>query len=153
VIERAERLGQQLAQTAPPLVLCHADIHTNNVMLDSNDRVWITDWDETMLAPMERDLMFVVGGGILGGLFGPQEEALFFQGYGAAVVDPLALTYYRYAWAVSDIGAYGEQVCFRPDLGPATRSESIDRFMTLFAPGNIVTLAFASDERRSGAMR
>jgi len=36
---------------------------------------------------------------------GPREEALFFRGYGATAIDPLALAYYRYAWAVGDIGA------------------------------------------------
>src|SRR5436853_7829208 len=49
-------------------------------------------------------------------LVGPREEELFLQGYGATTVDPLALTYYRYAWAVSDIGAFGAQVFLRPDL-------------------------------------
>jgi spectinomycin phosphotransferase len=31
LVARAEELGQRLAQWAPPCVLCHADIHTNNV--------------------------------------------------------------------------------------------------------------------------
>jgi hypothetical protein len=30
------------------------------------------------------------------------------------------------------------------DLGPATREESVERFLSLFAPGNIVALAFES---------
>jgi len=145
LLDRAEDLGQRLARVAPPFVLCHADIHTNNVLLDTNQQVWIVDWDETILAPRERDLMFVVGG-IIGGLVGPREEALFFQGYGSVTVDPLALAYYRYAWAVADIGAYGEQVCYRPDLGPDTRREGVDQFLSLFAPGNIVELAFASGD-------
>ena len=59
---------------------------------------------------------------------------------------PLALAYYRYAWAVSDIGSYGEQVFFRPDLGPNTRREGVGDFKGLFAPGEIVTIAFASGE-------
>src|SRR5204862_121166 len=102
-----------------------------------------TDWDDTILAPRERDLMFVVGG-ISSRLVGPREEALFLQGYGAVAVDPLALAYYRYTWATSDIGAYGEQVCFRPDLGPATRREAVDRFRTVFAAGNIVSIALGT---------
>jgi len=149
LLERAVDLGQRLARAAPPFVLCHADIHTANVQLDAGGQVWFVDWDETVLAPRERDLMFVVGGGISTRLVGPREEALFFQGYGqgygATTVDPLALTYYRYAWAVADVGAYGEEVFYRPDLGPVTRRAAVEQFQSLFAPGNIVSLAFASD--------
>jgi spectinomycin phosphotransferase len=145
LVARAEDLGRRLAERAPPLVLCHADIHTNNVMLDTDGRVWIVDWDETVLAPKERDLMFAVGGGISRDLVGPSEEALFLQGYGATTIDPLALTYYRYAWAVSDIGAYAEEIVFRPDLGAATKRASVGQFLSLFRPGQIVALALASD--------
>ena len=104
------------------------------------------DWDETILAPRERDLMFVVGG-LRSGLVAPREETLFFAGYGATAVDPLALAYYRCARAVSDLGYEGKQVCFRPDLGPDTRRAAVDLFMGLFRPGEIVALAFASDDR------
>ena len=144
LLNRAEDLGRRLAATEPELVLCHADIHTANVLLDDAGQVWFVDWDETMLAPRERDLMFVVGG-ISHRLVGPREEALFFQGYGATTVNALALTYYRYAWAVSDISEYGAQVCFRPDFGSVTRQAGLDGFLSLFQPGEIVSLAFASD--------
>ncbi len=146
LLDRAEDLGRRLARAAPPFVLCHADIHTANVLLDDDGRVWFVDWDETVLAPRERDLMFVVGG-ISRELVGPREEARFFQGYGTTAIDPLALAYYRYAWAVGDIGAFGEEVFFRPDLGPDTKRAAADLFMGLFRPGEIVELAFASSDR------
>lgn len=146
LLARAEDLGRRLARRDPPFVLCHADIHTNNVMLDAVGRVWIVDWDETILAPRERDLMFAVGGGIDRSLVGPREEALCLQGYGDTALDPLALTYYRYAWAVSDIGAYAEEILFRPDLGALSRRASVAQFAGLFAPGRIVALALASGE-------
>ena len=146
LLGRAEDLGRRLAQAAPAFVLCHADIHTGNVLLDTDGQVWIVDWDETILAPSERDLMFVVGG-IIRGLVGPRQEELFFQGYGETSVDPFALAYYRYAWAVGDIGEYAAQVFLRPDLGPATKRAAVDGFTSLFLPGNIVALASASDAR------
>jgi spectinomycin phosphotransferase len=146
LVARAEELGRQLAQRAPPCVLCHADIHTNNVLLDADGTVWIVDWDDTVLAPKERDLMFVVGGGLNRTLVGPREEELFLQGYGATTLAPLALTYYRYALAVRDIGEYSEQVFLRPDLGPVTRRSAVGRFLTMFQPGRIVELALASDD-------
>ena len=143
VLSRAEHLGHRLVQTEPPLLLCHADIHTNNVLLDADQRLWVVDWDETLLAPRERDLMFALGGISIHHVR-LRDEALFRQGYGAVTVDPLALAYYRYAWATSDIGAYGEQIFFRPDLGPLSQRDNVARFQSLFAPGYIVSIALAS---------
>lgn len=149
LLERGEDLGRRLAESAPALVVCHADVHTNNVLVDETDgHIWIADWDEAMLAPRERDLMFAMGGGISRAWVRPRDEVLFLQGYqqaGPVAVDPLGLAYYRYAWAISDIGAYGEQVLYRPDFSAATRQESVELFQSLFAPGNIVSLALASD--------
>jgi spectinomycin phosphotransferase len=102
------------------------------------------DWDEAILAPKERDLMFVVGG-IGHDLVRSADTECFFQGYGEATVDPRLLAYYRCAWAVQDIAAYGEQVLLAPGLGEVTRRAAVEGFMDLFAPGNIVDLALASD--------
>lgn len=137
---RAAGLGRQVRERALPSVLCHADIHTYNLMLDGADRLWIVDWDETVLAPRERDLMFVVGG-ISAQLVGAREEAWFFDGYGAWTPDPLALTYYRHAWAVSDIGAYGEQIFLMPDVGVANKRAAVAGLRRCFEPGEIVAIA------------
>lgn len=140
LLARAEELGAALARRGPPLVLCHADVHTGNVLRDGDERVWIVDWDEAVLAPRERDLMFVVGG-ISAELVGPREERLCLGGYGPVAIDPAALAYYRHAWAVSDIGAFGAELLFRPDLGPASRATALRLLAGLFAPGGIVEIA------------
>jgi spectinomycin phosphotransferase len=141
---RAEDLGRRLAERTPGFVLCHADFHTANVLVATDGQIWIVDWDESVLAPRERDLMFVVGGGISDDLVSPRDEERFLEGYGAVTIDPLALAYYRYAWAVSDIGEYSTQVFLRPDLGETDRHESAERLIILFAPGEIVSKALAS---------
>jgi spectinomycin phosphotransferase len=144
LVEKAHQLGERLVVDPPPLVLCHADIHTNNVLVASDsERIWIVDWDETMLAPRERDLMFVIGG-IGPGFVDARRERLFFEGYGDVGVDPVAMAYYRFNWALADIGAYGEQVFLRPDLGPQDLAEAVERFESLFEPGSIVPIAMAS---------
>jgi spectinomycin phosphotransferase len=147
---RAEELGRRLARAPLPELLCHADIHTGNVLSDAEGRIWIVDWDEALLAPRERDLMFVAGG-ISARLVGPEEEAWFFEGYGPARLDPVAMAYYRAAWAVGDIAAFGAEICFRPDLGPVSRREALRLWASLFAPGEIVAIALASpaDEHRA----
>jgi spectinomycin phosphotransferase len=123
-------------------VLCHADLHPWNVLVDETGQLWIGDWDEAVLAPRERDLMFVVGG-IGHGLVSPSDTASFLEGYGEITVDPTRLAYYRCAWAVQDIAAYGEQALLSPAAGEATRRAAVEGFEDLFAPGNIVDLAGA----------
>jgi spectinomycin phosphotransferase len=140
LFEQGVALGQRLEQAPPPSLLCHADIHTNNVLVDPAGQIWIVDWDETMLAPRERDLMFVIGG-ISAKFVGPQEEAWFAEGYGPIAVDPVALAYYRYAWALGDIGAFAAEVVLRPDLGTVTKQAAVRSFVGLFAPGEIVAIA------------
>jgi spectinomycin phosphotransferase len=137
---QADRLGRELAGTPARRVLCHADLHTWNVLVDPAGQLWIADWDEAVLAPRERDLMFVVGG-IGHGLVGPSATASFLEGYGEVTVDPALLAYYRCAWAVQDIAAYGEQALLSPAAGEASRRDAVEGFEDLFAPGNIVDLA------------
>ena len=144
LVRQADALGRQLARASFPQVLCHADLHTWNVLVDTDGQPWILDWDEAILAPKERDLMFVVGG-IGHGLVGPSDTDSFFQGYGQARIDPGLLAYYRCAWAVQDIAAYGEQALMAPGLGAASRRAAVEGFMDLFAPGNIIDLAQVSD--------
>lgn len=144
LVERADALGSQLRSTTVPQVLCHADMHTWNVLLDRDQQMWLIDWDEVILALKERDLMFVVGG-IGGDGVGSQETAYFLQEYGETSIDSDALTYYRYAWAVQDIAANGEQVFLSENLSEEARSAALQGFMDLFEPGNIIPRALGSN--------
>lgn len=140
IIEQTEWLGQRLQAHKLHFVLCHADIHTNNLLLTPAGDLYIVDWDQPMLAPTARDLMFILDRGIG---FGPDErqEALFFEGYGAAEVDPMALAYYRYEWLVQDLGSFAEMVFLRHDVSEATRQDSARLFMVQFAAGNLADIA------------
>jgi spectinomycin phosphotransferase len=145
LLAHTDRLGAALRQEALPMVLCHADFHTWNILCSHNRELWIVDWDETMLAPKERDLMFVIRG-IAAGLVSAQHTTSFLQGYGAATINQRALTYYRYAWALQDMAAYAEDVFFAPDLSDQARRSSVAAFIGLFEPGQIVAIADESDE-------
>ena len=139
---RTEQLGRALKELALPFVLCHADLHTNNVMIGNDGDLWVVDWDEPAHAPKERDLMFVVGG-IHTSFVEPRETAWFLEGYGDSTTDPLALAYYRHAWAVQDIGSYGKQV-FLDSALDERRPDAYRRFKSLFGAGSIVEIARAS---------
>jgi spectinomycin phosphotransferase len=148
LIDRTDTLGDQLRQASIPQVLCHADLHTWNVLVDTAQQMWIVDWDEIIMAPKERDLMFVIGG-IARGLVDPDETTSFLQGYGDATIDRRALAYYRYAWTVQEMGAYAEEVFFLPELGEQVRGNALRSFIDVFEPGNIAAMAREAD---SGAL-
>ncbi|HKF94629.1 MAG TPA: aminoglycoside phosphotransferase family protein, partial [Gammaproteobacteria bacterium] len=95
LVVRAEQLAARLRTRSLEYVLCHADIHAANLLIDANGRLFIVDWDTLILAPKERDLMFF-GSGIDNVWPSAREHALFYQGYGATEVNPIALAYYRY---------------------------------------------------------
>src|SRR5205085_2585294 len=53
LVDRFEVLRQRLRGERLPLVLCHADVYPNNVLIDTEDQFWIVDWDDTLLAPKD----------------------------------------------------------------------------------------------------
>ena len=133
LVERAEILGKRLQQADLEFVLCHADIHTANILLTQEQELFIVDWDDTLLAPKERDLMFVFGE--------KREEQLFFKGYGRMEINPLVLAYYGYEWCVQEIGDFGERVFLTKDTGESTKQNSVEEFKKLFSQGDVVESA------------
>jgi spectinomycin phosphotransferase len=81
LVDRAEQLAQILQNESPQLVLCHSDIHGGNVLMDGNNTIYIVDWDDPIMAPKERDLMFI-NGGVANVWNKTHEEVLFYKGYG-----------------------------------------------------------------------
>lgn len=142
---RAEALGKALQSSPRQNVLCHADIHTANLLITEAGTMFVVDWDGVLLAPKERDLMFVVEAAEGDFSVRSKQEELFFKGYGKTEVDPLALAYYRYEWVVQDIGDYGERVFLMPDVGDETKEASVQGLMAMFAPGDVVESAYRSE--------
>lgn len=144
VLERSETLSKRMQAHAPEFVLCHADIHTANVLRTEDDKIFIVDWDETMLAPKERDLMFVMDS-IFGDRMEGRAERLFFEGYGEPEIDRVSLAYYRYNWCVEDMGGFADRIFTTDDVGEETKKGSIWWFKKLFERGNSMELAFNTD--------
>jgi spectinomycin phosphotransferase len=144
LVGRAESLARVLRDRPARLVLCHSDIHAGNVLVTRAGKLHLVDWDDAVLAPRERDLMFVGGG--IGGIWRDQrEEDLFYQGYGPVDVDPVALAYHRYERIVRDIAEYCQQM-FRTERGAADQERSLRHCTDQFLPGNVIDIAYRTDD-------
>jgi spectinomycin phosphotransferase len=144
LVDRAERLAGVLAARSLEFVVCHSDIHAGNVLIDACAALYIVDWDNPILAPKERDLMYA-GGAQFGSRRTPQEEELlFYLGYGPATIDPVALAYYRYERIVEDIAVFCEQL-FLSSEGGEDREQSLRYLASNFLPNNTIEIAYNSD--------
>jgi len=152
LIERTEELATELQSRPAERVLCHTDIHGGNILIGDDDRLYIVDWDNPLLAPKERDLMFI-GGGIDNIWKSAREEAVFYGGYGKAKIDLYALAYYRYERVIEDLAVTCEQL-LSSNEGGADRERSYGWFTGNFEPGGTIELAEETDrqviERRTG---
>lgn len=144
LVDRAEQLGQKLQDQSHQLVLCHSDIHGGNVLVDGNDSIYIVDWDDPIMAPKERDLMFI-GGGVANVWNKLHEEKLFYKGYGTTDVNATLLAYYRQERIVEDIADYG-QALLQTTSGGDDRLEMYEQFVAMFEPNGVVDIAFKTDE-------
>ena len=67
LVRRAGELALALQARPLEFVLCHSDVHAWNLLISTDGELYIVDWDNPILAPKERDLMFI-GGGVEPGL-------------------------------------------------------------------------------------
>ena len=143
LIQRAEDLAALLHTQPATDVLCHSDIHVGNLLINPN-ALYIVDWDQPILAPKERDLMFI-GGGLGAGSHTPeQEETLFYTGYGQTSLNPVALAYYRYERIVQDIVSYCEQLLLT-NAGGEDRPNSLRQLTRQFEAGQVIDMAYRTE--------
>lgn len=145
LVDRAEQLGQQIKDQSPEFVLCHSDIHGGNVLIDGNEIIYMVDWDDPIMAPKERDLMFI-GGGVANVWNKSHEEEFFYKGYGKTEINMAILAYYRYERIVEDVADFGQQLLLS-SAGGQNRTESYKHFIAQFEPQGVVDIVFKTDER------
>lgn len=138
IVERAEQLALVLQNRPGDLVVCHADLHGRNILVGADDELTIVDWDEPVLAPKERDLMFI-GGGVGGIWNSDQETEWFYHGYGQTKIDLVALSYYRYERIVVDIAEVAERI-FGMQGSVEERRKGLG-LVNQFLPNNVVDIA------------
>ena len=139
LVGRAAELAEAVRSARLAQVLCHADLHAGNLHITPEGRLYVVDWDTILLAPKERDLMYI-GAGIDRVWPTPVEVAAFYEGYGQVAVDRSALAYYRCERAVEDIAAFC-QALLLTDEGGADRAQSLRYFKCGFEPGDAIDVA------------
>jgi spectinomycin phosphotransferase len=114
-LDRLEGLQRKLRQARPGMVVCHTDLHGENLMVDREGNLYIVDWDNAMVAPREHDLMFFAGDERFERVFVPayQSEA------GTLRVDSDLLRFYYYRRGLEDVTDYIVRI--RREDGDAAR--------------------------------
>ena len=143
LVERAEKLSPVIQRQAVDFVLCHSDIHAGNVLLSTDDDLYIIDWDEPIMAPKERDLMFI-GGGIGNVWNNKREIKLFYTGYGKTEINKNFIDYYRCERIIEDVVEYYQELVSE-SVGYKNRLTSYNHFVAMFEPKGVVDIALETD--------
>jgi len=127
VLTSLEKLAGVLQSRTFSYVICHGDLHARNLIRDRAGQVFVIDWDEVILAPKERDFIFVRH---------PHADA-FFQGYGQGQIDWMVLTYFLWERVVQDLIECTHNACFKEDWGEESRVEAAQLLDVILAQDNV----------------
>lgn len=139
LIIQSEELCKKIQKQKETFVVCHSDIHAGNLIITDHS-VNIVDWDEPLMAPKERDLMFIGGG--VGNVWNNQyEEELFYQGYGETIINKEILAYYRHERIIQDIVEYIQSLILEPISDSKMEQELYKHFLAMFEPKGVIDIA------------
>ncbi len=101
-----EKLATHLKTKSIPFVICHGDPTPGNILLSTDKKLYIIDWDSPLLAPKERDLVF----------FTSNLEPCM-NGYvsvvGETSIDESVRKFYIHAWNVQEVAFLGKRILFQ----------------------------------------
>lgn len=99
---RLRELQARVKTADRPMVVCHTDLHGENLMMDEEGTLYILDWENAMVAPPEHDLFFFAGHDSFWEVFLPHYEREF----GPARLDLDMLGFYYYRRGLEDISCW-----------------------------------------------
>lgn len=105
-------------------VVCHADIHPGNLIADGDGPLHVVDWDAPILAPRERDLMFVFSQDFGDHPINAHRAELFGRGYGPLEPDQTLLSYYRGERHLDDVAVFLGSI-LDPGASPESRANDL----------------------------
>jgi spectinomycin phosphotransferase len=139
MIDYLEKVISEIDKKSKRMCLCHGDIHAGNLLINQ-DNFYIVDWDTIILAPKEKDLMFI-GGGIGNKWKNDEEIEYFYKGYGKKLrIDNNLIKYYRYERIIQDIYEFHQQI-MNIETNEEERKLCFKLFKEQFEPDNVVETA------------
>lgn len=144
LLDDAERGAAEFGASQRPKVLCHTDNHAFNLIITPDQRLFLVDWDQPMLAMRERDLMFIGWELGFGGASRAEERRLFSRGYGPAEINAQAIFYYRCERILEDMAEFCWQILDQPPSpeNQADREQSFWYLASGFEPDGAIDLAY-----------
>jgi spectinomycin phosphotransferase len=142
ILSCLEGIVKEIKKKEQKMCLCHGDIHAGNILIDQN-KFYIVDWDTIILAPKERDLMFI-GGGIGNKWNEPEEIEYFYYGYGKETdINKNLIKYYRCERIIQDIYEFYNQIVNR-ETEEEERKLCLKYFKEQFVINNVADIALES---------
>lgn len=109
-LKKLEAIRKQLISDKIEFVLCHGEPTPDNIMLDRLGVVYLVDWDEPILAPKEKDLLF---------LSNTLEPVM--TGYAKysqdLSINPLVKNFYNHLWNIREIADFGGRIFIENLIG------------------------------------
>ena len=101
-LNRLKELQALARATGKEMVVCHTDLHGENLMMDDQGNLYILDWEGAMTAPPEHDLFFFAWDDSFWDLFLPNYEREF----GPVSLDSNVFGFYYYRRNLEDLTAW-----------------------------------------------
>jgi spectinomycin phosphotransferase len=131
------------------MIVCHTDLHAGNFHITPKGKLYIVDWDQPLLAPKERDLMYVGGALMASGLKPNEEEELFYEAYGKTQLNYTARAYYRYERIIQDIYEYCTMFFVNNNNGEEDRAQYLVYLKSNFIEGGTIDVAYQTDKTQN----
>jgi spectinomycin phosphotransferase len=140
IIDYLEKTMNDILLNSQNNCICHGDIHAGNLLIDKNN-FFVVDWDTIILAPKEKDLMFIGAG--IGDKWNKQEEIeYFYKGYGKNTeISKTLIRYFRYERIIQDIFEFYQEIMIQ-ESNDEKRKLSLKLFKSQFEPKNVVEMAY-----------
>jgi spectinomycin phosphotransferase len=81
------------------MVICHTDLHGANLIMDDQSTLYILDWENAMIAPLEHDMIFFAGESNFWEVFWPQ----YTRQFGEARLNCEILRFYYFRRSLEDV--------------------------------------------------
>ncbi len=107
-LERYESLGRSAAALQTPFVITHGDPTPGNLILDTENRLHLIDWDGVCLGPPEKDLVSFTGE-----RFEVVLERYLTERQSEVSLHTDIFGFYIYEWAINEIRDYGTKILFQ----------------------------------------